>query len=468
MKRVLSIFLIGIFVILGILIPSCSRKVEQKGIIEHKEHAGKQIYHCPMHPTYTSDKPGECPICGMNLVPVEQEEKKIPKKKIMYRSTMNPNEVSDKPGKDSMGMDMEPFEVEVTEDTSTVPGRAVVRVTPEKQQIIGVRFAEVKTRELKKIIRAVGRVDYVEPALAFVNTKFDGWIEKLYVDYTGKFVKKGQPLADIYSPELVSTQEEYLIAFKSEKDIKNKDITNSLSSNFSVLESARQRLKFWDITEDQIKRLEETGDIKKTLTIYSPVNGYVIEKNVIDGQRIMSGENLYKIADISKVWIYGDIYEYEIPLVKVGDSVNITLSYLPGETFTGTVSYIYPYLEEETRTNKIRVEADNKDFKLKPGMYANLEIVVDLGKRLVVPSSAILDSGEQKYLFVDIGDGYFEPRAVKTGIATDDYYEILEGVKEGEKVVTSAAFLIDSESSLKAALEGMGAPSGGGHAGHGQ
>lgn len=469
----MKVIKIVLTLILAIIIttgfPSCKKQIEQAktGHVDRKEHGetAKQLYQCPMHPAYTSDKPGECPICGMTLVPVE--EKPALKKKIMYRSTMNPNEVSDKPGKDSMGMEMEAFEMEETPTVSNVKDRSTIKITPEKQQIIGVKTGTVELRKLEKRIRTVGRVDYVEPELAFINTKFEGWIEKLYIDYTGQFVKKGENLAEIYSPELLSTQQEYLLAYKSLKSSENKEVTDNISSNLSILDSAKQRLKLWDITDDQIKRLEEKGEIKKTLTIHSPVNGFVIEKNVIQGQKIMPGENLYKIADISRVWIYGDIYEYEIPLIKIGQEAKITLSYFPGEIFTGRVSYIYPYLNTETRTNRIRIDAENPEFKLKPDMYANLEVHVDYETKPTIPQEALLDSGEKKYVFIDIGDGYFEPREVKIGISSDDYYEVVEGLNEGEKVVTSATFLIDSESSLKAALEQMGKPEGG-HAGHGQ
>lgn len=451
MKEKLKIFLLVIGILtLILLIYSCSKKSEQshESAVKHSEHGedagmqmgkevkeetkkpAKQLYHCPMHPTYISDKPGECPICGMTLVRVEEEKKPATESK--------------------------------------VEGLTTVKITPEKQQAIGVRTGSVEKRVLQKVIKTVGRVDYVEPALAFINTKFEGWIEKLYIDYTGQFVKKNAPLAEIYSPELVSTQQEYLLAYKSVKSSENKEVTDNISSNCSILESAKQRLKLWDITDEQIKRLEERGGIKKTLTIHSPVNGFVIEKNVIQGQKIMPGENLYKIADISRVWIYGDIYEYEVPLIKIGQEAKITLSYFPGETFTGRVSYIYPYLNTETRTNRIRIDVENPAFKLKPGMYANLEIIVNYGTVLTIPVEALLDSGEKKYVFIDIGDGYFEPREVKVGISSDDYYEVIEGLNEGERLVTSATFLIDSESSLKAALEQMGKPTGVGHEGHRQ
>jgi len=455
MKKILIIFFTVLNATLVVSIYSCSKKSEsqhEEMTQKQSEHEGhlqtetkkseKKLYHCPMHPTYISEKPGECPICGMSLVKVE-EDKPLLKRKIMYRSTMNPNEVSEKPGKDSMGMDMEPFEVEEGPRTSTVEERSIIKISPEKQQIIGVKTGVVERKPLQKIIRTVGKIDYIEPELAFINTKFEGWIEKLYIDYSGQFVKKGEPLAEVYSPEIVSTQQEYLLVFNTYKSQEKSGIIGQTSSDFSLLESSRQRLKLWDITDAQIKKLEQIGEIKKTLTFYSPVNGFVIEKNVIQGQKIMAGENLYKIADISKVWIYGNIYESEIPLVKNGQEVDITLSYLLGEAFKGRVSYVYPYLDTETRTNKIRIEVDNPDFKLKPGMYANIEVNVNFGTKLAIPVGALLDSGEMKIV------------------------EVLEGVVEGEKVVTSATFLIDSESSLKAAIAQMGEPSGGSHAGHG-
>lgn len=381
-------------------------------------------------------------------------ETQPPAKKVMYRSTMNPNEISDKSGKDSMGMDMVPFEVEESGPTASVGGRIAVKITPERQQLIGVKTEMVKTQPIQKLISSVGRVDYAEPNVSFVALKFEGWVEKLFVDSTGRLVTKGEPLLDIYSPELVSAQQEYLLALKA------KDMTGS--SGLSVLSSARERLKLWDISDQQIKNLEGTGEVKRTLTIFSPSSGFVIEKNVSRGQKIMAGDNLFKIADLSRVWLYGEIYEYEMPFVKIGQDAKISLTSFPGESFQGKITYIYPYLNEETRTNKIRIEVNNLNFRMKPGMYASLKIHVDYGTKLVIPESAVLDTGEIKIAFVDRGDGYLEPREVKVGIKGEDVYEVLEGLKEGEKVVTSAGFLVDSESSLKAALSQMikGAPGG--------
>jgi Cu(I)/Ag(I) efflux system membrane fusion protein/cobalt-zinc-cadmium efflux system membrane fusion protein len=417
------------------------------------------LYRCPMHPTFTSDKAGSCGICGMDLVAVEAEEQATAapaaqtaaKKKTMYRSTMSPNEISDKPGKDSMGMEMVPFEVEEAAP-SGVSGRAAVKISPERQQLIGVRTEALKIQSIHRLIMAVGRIDYAEPNISLVTLKFEGWIEKLIVNSTGRLVKSGEPLLEIYSPDLVAAQQEYLLALKA------KDIPGY--AGLSVLSSAREKLKLWDISDQQVENLERTGQFKKTLTIYAPISGFVIEKNVLAGQKVMPGENLFKIADLSRVWVLGDVYEYELPFVKQGQEAKIILSYFPGETFSGKITYIYPYLNPETRTNKVRIEVGNPEFKLKPEMYANLEIHVDYGMKLAIPADAVLDAGVKNFAFVDKGDGYFEPREVKLGVRGEGVYEVLGGVAEGERVVTSANFLVDSESSLKAALQQMtqGAP----------
>ena len=420
---------------------------------KEKPGAEKTLYQCPMHPTYTSDKPGDCPICGMKLVPVEPQEKPAKpqeqptlKKKVMYRSTMSPGEVSDKPGKDSMGMDMVPFEVEESGAVTEVGGRIQVKISSERQQLIGIKTAVVKSQPIRKLIKAMGRVDYAEPNISIVNLKFDGWVEKLFVNSTGRAVRKGEPLFDIYSPDLVAAQQEYLIAIKAGA---------TLGDSSSILRSAREKLRLWDVTDSQVDELGRTGQFKKIVTVYSSGAGIVIEKNVIQGQKIMAGENLFKIADLSRVWILGEIYEYELPFIKTGQEAKISLSYYPGESFAGMITYIYPYLKSETRTNQVRIEIANPGLKLKPEMFADLEIHVDYGTKLTVPSDAVLDAGATKIVFVAKGDGYFEPREVKLGVKGQDIYEVLGGVSDGENVVTSANFLVDSESSLKAALNRM-------------
>ena len=330
-----------------------------------------------------------------------------------------------------------------------------VQITPERQQLIGVKFGTVEMRPLEKIIRTVGRVDYDEKRIVIVSTKIGGWVEDLFVDFTGRFVKQGDPLLTIYSPELVSTQEEYLIALRAKKSLSKSPFPEVAGSGETLAESAKRRLKLWDISDDQIKALEETGQSKKTLTLFSPFSGFVLEKSAYKGMNVMPGLALYKLADLSVVWLYADIYEYELPFIRLGQQASIQLTYLPGESFTGKAVYIYPALNPETRTAKVRFEIPNSHERLKPEMYANVEIKVHLGQKLAVPEGAIIDTGLRQLAIVDKGSGYFEPREVKVGSKVEGYYEVIKGLKAGEKVVTSANFLIDSESKLKEAVGGM-------------
>jgi Cu(I)/Ag(I) efflux system membrane fusion protein len=364
------------------------------------------------------------------------------------------------------GMEMKGLTMEAIEKTGKVkevsPG--TVQISPERQQLIGVKIGTVEMRPLEKVIRTVGRVDYDEKRLVTISPKIGGWIEDLYVDFTGKFVQQGEPLLTIYSPELVSTQEEYLLALQAKKSLTKSPFPEVASSGESLAEAAKRRLTLWDISDDQIRVLEESGQVKKTLTLHSPFSGFVLEKTAYKGMNVMPGMALYKLADLSVVWLYADIYEYELPFTRLGQQAAIQLSYLPGETFTGRVIYIYPSLNPETRTAKVRFEFPNRHEKLKPEMYANVEIKVHLGQKLVVPEGAIIDTGIRQLAIIDKGSGYFEPREVKVGAKVDDYYEVIKGLKAGERVVTSANFLIDSESKLKEALAGVGSA----HAGHGK
>jgi membrane fusion protein, copper/silver efflux system len=334
-----------------------------------------------------------------------------------------------------------------------VPG--TVQISPVKQQLIGVKFGTVEMRPLEKVIRTVGRIDYDEKRIVTVSPKIGGWIEDLYVDFTGRFVKQGEPLLTIYSPELVSTQEEYLIALRAKRDLSKSPFPEVAGSGDSLAESAKRRLKLWDISDDQVKTLEETGQAKKTLTLYSPFSGFVLEKAAYKGMNVMPGVALFKLADLSIVWLIADVYEYELPFIRLGQQASVQLSYIPGEIFTGKAIYIYPSLNPETRTAKVRFELPNSHGKLKPEMYANVEIKVHLGQKLTVPEGAIIDTGLRQLAIIDKGNGYFEPREVKVGSKMDNYYEVIKGLKAGERVVTSANFLIDSESKLKEAVGGM-------------
>jgi Cu(I)/Ag(I) efflux system membrane fusion protein len=338
-----------------------------------------------------------------------------------------------------------------------------IQITPERQQLIGVKIGTVEMRPLEKVIRTVGSIDYDEKRIATVSVKVGGWIEDLYVDFTGRYVRKGEPLLTIYSPELVSTQEEYLTALEAKKSLAKSSFPEVAGTGDSLVESARRRLKLWDVTDEEIKKLEESGQSKKTITFYAPLSGFVIEKSAFKGMNVMPGVVLYKLADLSVVWLYADIYEYELPYIRLGQQATIQFSSFPGETFRGKAIYIYPTLDPSTRTAKVRFAFPNFHGKLKPEMYATVEIKVPLGKKLAIPEGAVIDTGLRQVAIVDKGSGYFEPREIKIGAKTENYYEVIAGLKAGERVVTSANFLIDSESNLKEALGGMAGMEHGGH-----
>lgn len=431
-------------------------------------------YHCPMHPSMVADRPGDCPICGMRMVPMEDgstvgTEAPAPApqtlpKKVIYRSTMNPNEVSDSPGKDSMGMEMEPVEVEQGPSTAAkVEGLAGVRINSRKQQLIGVRTDVVKRAPFTRTIRALGLVTADETRLHQVHTKIEGWIETLHINATGEKVREGQPLLTIYSPELLATQDEYLLALRTRVPPAEEQLPDAVARANALVESSRRRLLLFDLSSAQIEELERTGQATRTVTLHAPVSGYVTRRGVTQGEKIDPSTTLLEIADLSRVWVIASIYEYEVPFVRLGQSADVTLSYLPGQAYRGKVTLIYPVLESATRTVQVRVELPNPDLALKPDMYAQVEIQGDLGERLGVPESAILSSGTRNVVFVAQGDGYFEPREVRLGLRLQDSVEVLEGLAEGESVVTSGNFFIDSESKLKAALEAAAAaPNGAG------
>jgi membrane fusion protein, copper/silver efflux system len=335
----------------------------------------------------------------------------------------------------------------VTEETPQVD------ISSQQQQLIGVKTVKVSLKSIQKIIRTVGRIEADERKQATINTKVEGWIEKLHVDYTGRYVKKGEPLVEIYSPELLATQQEFLSVLKWTKpgDKKKDDTLGLMLSKDAdaALDAARQRLRFWDISDAQINKIEQTGKPIRTLTLYSPVSGFVTQKMAVLGMKVMPGEKLFDIADLSTLWIVADIYEYELPFVKVGQQAKITLSYFPGKELSSKIDYIYPTLSADTRTAKIRLTLPNPGGRLKPQMFTNVEIKIDLGKKLVIPESAVIDTGTSQIVYVDKGEGAFEPREVELGQRADGAVEVLRGIKAGEKVASSANFLIDSEAQLK-------------------
>lgn len=414
-------------------------------------------YRDPMNPQNTSPTPKKAPD-GMDFVPVYAEESggSGEKKIVYYKDPMHPWFTSDKPGTSpDCGMDMVP----VYEGESDAKG---IKIDPVTVQNIGVKVEDVKVRKLDKIIRTVGKVQPDETKVYSVNTKIMGWVEKLHVDYTGKPVRQGEPLLDLYSPELVSTQEEYLQALRYRQQLEKSTIVEVRKGAENLVQSALRRLQYWDIPEPEIRALEERGTPKKTMTFYSPVDGIVMDKMVFKGQNVMAGMDLYRIADLSTVWVIADVYQYELPWVKVGQRVDIELSYLPGKRFQGRVTYIYPMLSMETKTAKVRVEVRNTpSLEFKPEMFATVQISSPTAINTVaVPDQAIIRSGERNIAVIALGGGYFDPREVKLGVIAEGYVQILDGVREGEKIVVSSQFLIDSESNLKAAISQMA-----GHAG---
>jgi Cu(I)/Ag(I) efflux system membrane fusion protein/cobalt-zinc-cadmium efflux system membrane fusion protein len=433
---------------------------KMEGTHDHKAADEKKLYTCPMHPFIITDQPGSCTICGMSLVPAKSGSGQAPaagaagtrgkERKVKYWvAPMDPNYRRDAPGKSPMGMDLVP----VYEDEGGEPG--TIRVDPNTVQSIGVRTAPVTVGELKKTIRTVGRIAYDESRIATVNSKVSGWIEKLYVDTTGQEVRKGEPLIDIYSPDLVSAQQEYLIARRHFDQVKESPFPDVVNSARELLASARKRLDYWDITGAQIEKLERTGEVRKTLTLYSPVRGVVVSKAVFDGSKVMTGMELFRVADISRVWVQADVYEYELPWVKKGAAAAVTLDYIPGRTFRGTVSYVYPYLEGKTRTATARIELVNPGVLLKPDMFAHVELSPRVGgKTVLIPSDAVIRSGVRNVVFIARGEGRFQPREVQLGLEGEEgTVQVLSGLSGNERIVVSAQFLLDSESNLKEALK---------------
>ena len=440
-KPLVVLILLAVVVLGGLGVFSATNK-KPAAVVDSE----KTLYTCAMHPQIIKDKPGNCPICGMKLQPIRKEPSSSPVaaktgegKVKYYKSTMMLGEISQTARKDSMGMDMVPVYEGESESTT-------ITVDPATVQKMGVRTEVVSKGPLRRIIRTVGSIDYNETALADVTTKFRGWIENLYVDSTGKQVRKGEPLFDIYSPDLYSAQNEYVLAL------------NQPTGGASGLKnSARQKLRLFDISEDQIAEMEKSRQPQRTLRVDAPIDGIVVEKMAVRGQMAEAGMKLYRLADLSIVWVQSQIYEQDLALVQVGQEAEVSLSYLPDRKFSGRVTYIYPTVDEKTRTAKVRMEFHNPGFFLKPGMFATVELRAELKPdALLVPDSAVLRSGEKNTVFVALDGGHFEPREVKLGPRSDNNsFEVISGLKEGERVVTSGQFMLDSESQLREAIQKM-------------
>lgn len=423
-----------------------------------QNRAAKDVYYCPMHKDYKSDRPGNCPICSMKLVKQEKSSSgsdgkamaNMPGMKMDTKSKAD-GKMQDMPGMPGMKMDT----------SAGGGGDNTVFVPPEKQQLIGVKSVAAVVKSLAKEIRTIGKVAFDETKVTHIHTKVTGYVEEVFVDYVGKAVKRGEPLFTIYSPDLVATQEEYLLALKSKNVLKDPRFPWISDGSENLLQATRRRLQLWDVSEQEILDLEKEGKVKRALTIYSPVSGVVTERAAYHHGRFVNPEmDLYTIVDLSTVWVRGQVYEYELPFVKVGQTAEVDFPYTENvRARTGKVVYVGPFLDPQTRTAEVRLEFANPDLSLRPDSFLNFKLKVPMRSNVVVPQDAVLDTGTQQYVFVDKGEGYFEPRLVKVAAQAAGESLIESGLKSGERVVTAANFILDSESRLRGVFANMGKPS---------
>ena len=369
---------------------------------------------------------------------------------LYWKAPMDPSYVREGPGKSPMGMDLVP----VCPGASGAAPEGVVVIDAATVQNIGVRTTPIERRDLTRSIRAVGRVAYDERRVAHVHTKVQGWVERLFIDFVGQDVERGQPLLEIYSPELVATQEELLLAARYRDATHESPFDDVQSGGRSLFEATKRRLALWDVPERDIERLLRTGQVNRTLTLYAPASGVVTELGVRTGMEVGPNSNLYTIADLSKVWVLADVYEYELPWLELGQDAAVELSYLPGREMRGELTYIAPFLDSKTRTAEVRLELDNSDGTLKPEMFGNAVIQgTPREDVLAVPADAVIRSGTRNVAVIALGGGRFEPRDIELGLDTGEgWFEVVSGVEEGERVVVSSQFLIDSESNLQEAV----------------
>ncbi len=457
-----SLFLLSIPLLFGLAVSlsGCGSDDKTAEMAAMEIQAEGQLWTCGMHPEVLLHEPGQCPICKMDLVPVkitseesenQDTESKGERKVLYWQAPMVPTEIYDKPGKSKMGMDLVP----VYEDQATLGAGGSIKIDPVTVQNMGVRTTMAERGDFTRSIRTVGKIQYNEEKLYVVNTKISGWIEKLFVNYVGEMVRKGEPLLEIYSPELVITQQEFLLALENKKKLANSTFDLITRNSESLFESSRKRLLYWDVPQSEIERLEKTGEVNKTIQLESPASGMVVQKNAVEGLHVKEGTSLYEIADLSSIWVHASIYDYELPWIREGQEAKMELSYMPGKTFSGKVTYIYPYLREKARDAHVRIDFPNPDLELKIGMYANVEIRTPAIKdAVIIPTEAIIRSGTRNVVFIARGEGKFEPRQVQIGEEGDNgMIRVISGLLGNEEIVTSAQFLLDSESRLQEAIQ---------------
>ncbi len=417
----------------------------------------------PMHPAYKSDKPGIAPDCGMRLEPVYADEAvmagsapRAGHRILYYRDPHDPQYRSDNPGLNpETGATLEPVYEEAT-PAEVPPG--TIRIPPERQQLIGVKFATVEQGGTSRSIRTVGKVTFDETRVAHVHTRIHGWIEKVFVDFTGDIVKAGQPMLTIYSPEMLASQEELLLAMRARDLMKANPLASAAEHAESLFVAAKRRLQLWDLSDDQIQQVLRMGQPIRSITVHAPVDGFVTERKAFPNQKVTPDSDLYTITDLSRIWIMADVFESDITSIKPRDPAYVTFPTGGAPSIAATVDYVQPQVDPMTRTLEVRLDANNPGMRMKPDMFVNVEFGIATAAQLTVPAEAVLDTGDRQTVFVDRGNGYLEPRQVVVGERFGDRVAITRGVAAGERVVSSGTFLIDSESQLKAAASGTGAP----------
>jgi membrane fusion protein, copper/silver efflux system len=449
-KKILIILIIAVVILVPVYFIFIAGGTSSEMVSQEK-----QLYTCGMHPNIISDEPGNCPICGMKLVPIKNSNQsglqQNKERKILYwRAPMDPNEIYDEPGKSKMGMDLVP----VYEDEAG--GSGIVTIDPAVQQNMNVKIETVKKKNLSGKIVTNGVLTEDETNQYIVTTRINGWVEKLYVDYTGKQVSKDSKLIDIYSPELVSAEQELLTAISYQNSVNESSLKSIRESGNELVKNAMRKLELLEVPDSEVKRLIDTKEVKTDITLYAQKSGTVLEKNIIEGQKIMAGMPLLKIANLSNLWLIADIYESELSKISLGSKANISYNFFPGKSFTGKVSFVYPTIDSKSRTIKIRIDVSNHSGELKPEMFANVEIEgKTLGTYPVVPENSVIKSGMKNIVIISLGEGKFKPQEVKLGGYADGYYQVLSGLSEGMQIVISSQFLIDSESNLRSAIGQM-------------
>lgn len=426
-------------------------------------------WHCPMHPTYTSDRPGDCPICTMRLVPLEPGERSagspVDAEPLFYRHPMNPTVTSPVPAKDEMGMDYVPvFPNEAAAAPSPVPGLARVAASEAGVHLAGVRTEPARRERLARTTRTVGRVTADERRVRHVHTKIAGWVEKLHVNFTGQEVRIGQPILALYSPELLASQEEYLRARQAAARFAASTLPEVQRGAADLVAAARRRLELYDVPASFLATLEQTGQAQRAVTLRAPASGFVSAKQVLEGMAVEPGMELFTLTDLSHVWVEADFYESEAPFLRVGQRGEVQSPFEPGLALAGPITFIAPTLAPETRTLGVRLELANAEGRLKPGMFVDVTVPLASDEGVTVPEDAVIDSGLRQVVFVEIGPGSFEPREVRVTLRGSGRALLASGVREGERVATRANFLLDADSKLRAALTAIeAAPPAAGH-----